>query len=48
MGHHALADVGFGRELRRLFPTVGEGKVRGDQGKRENSYTGLTRKPMDD
>ena len=41
-GHHPLADVGFGREVRRLFKSVKDGKMKNPQSlKRENCYVGL-------
>jgi putative DNA primase/helicase len=45
MGHHAMAEIGFGREVYRLFPAVKDGKTQGTLGKRENCYQGLNRKP---
>jgi putative DNA primase/helicase len=41
-GHHPLADVGFGREVFRTFPTV-ERRKRGPQGSRHWAYCGVTK-----
>jgi hypothetical protein len=43
-----MADVGFGRGVRRLFPAVNDGKVGGDYGKRVNCCDGPQRKACDD
>jgi P4 family phage/plasmid primase-like protien len=43
-GHHPLAEVGFGKEVYRLFKSVKEGKEpKGASGKRRRTYVGLVR-----
>jgi P4 family phage/plasmid primase-like protien len=47
-GHHALAEVGFGKEVKRTFPAAKDGKTSSHTtGRRENTYTGLSRLPAD-
>jgi P4 family phage/plasmid primase-like protien len=42
-GYHALADRGFGKEVKRAFRSVRDGKsLNLSTGKRENSYDGLS------
>jgi P4 family phage/plasmid primase-like protien len=43
-GYHALADRGFGKEIKRAFRLVKDGKATNPStGKRENSYEGIDR-----
>jgi P4 family phage/plasmid primase-like protien len=47
-GHHPLADIGFGREVRRLFKSVKDGKMLNPLTlKRENCHVGLEPRPND-
>jgi P4 family phage/plasmid primase-like protien len=47
-GHHALAEVGFGKEVKRAFPAVKDGKMLSHAtGRRGNSYAGLCARPDD-
>jgi putative DNA primase/helicase len=47
-GHHALAEVGFGKEVKRTFLHVRDGKIANHTTEhRENSYVGLSPKPED-
>ncbi|MHB1426215.1 MAG: DNA primase family protein [Gemmataceae bacterium] len=46
-GHHKLADIGFGREVRRTFPGVRDGKMARPScsAVRENAWLGLEPRP---
>ncbi len=46
-GHHAMADIGFGREVARKFPKLKRGKASGTDGKRHNCYCGVEERPAD-